>query len=303
MPLLNRGSQEPRQTPEQMAGWKPAAAGAGNALLQQCANPGCRAGWLRLWRSRSGPVFEGGWSCSAECTADLVSAALRRELDGRTGFSEVHRHRIPLGLLMLRQGWITQLQLRQAVEAQRAAGGGRLGHWLVRQQGVSERLVTRALALQWGCPVLETEIADVEAGTGLVPRLFIDAYGALPLRLAADRILYLGFVDRIDPVLALAVERMTGLRVECGIVREPAFRAAHARLLEARYPRVELLEAASEPVLADAIAKRLEKAKPVAARLVRVHDCLWLRIWRKLQRGPAPGHSTVEDMLASLRPC
>lgn len=302
MPILSHGNRGVEQSVERTAEWPAAAAGVRNALLQQCANPACRAGWLRLWRSRTGPVFEGGWSCSAECTTDLLSAALRRELDGRTGTCEEHRHRIPLGLLMLRQGWITQLQLRQAVAAQRAAGSGRLGHWLVRQQGISDQLVTRALALQWGCPVLEAETADIEAGTGLVPRLFVDAYGALPLRLAANRILYLGFVDRIDPVLALAVERMTGLRVECGIVREPAFRAAHARLLEACYPRVELLEASSEPVLAEVMAKRLEKVKPVGARLVRVHDCLWLRMWKQPQRGPAPGSSSVEDLLASLRP-
>ncbi len=58
----------------------------------------------------------------------------------------------------------------------------------------------------------------------------------LPLRVAAGRILYLGFEDRLDPALALAVERMTGLRVESGLVRESLFRPAHARMLEARFP-------------------------------------------------------------------
>ena len=61
---------------------------------------------------------------------------------------------------MLEQGWITAGQLRQALEAQRAAGAGRLGHWLVRQQGVSEQLVTRALGLQWSCPVLPLEFHE-----------------------------------------------------------------------------------------------------------------------------------------------
>jgi hypothetical protein len=302
MPVLNQRNRERQESAERGIGWPAAMAGAKNALLQQCSNPACSAGWLRVWRSRSVPVFEGGWSCSAECTANLVSGALRREMDGRTLGAEEHRHRIPLGLLMVRQGWITQSQLRQALEAQRAAGGGRLGHWLVRQQGVSGQLVTRALALQWGCPVLASESLDIETGTVLVPRLFADAFGALPLRLAAGRILYLGFVDRLDPVLALAIERMTGLRAECGIVQESAFRAAHARLLEARFPRVELLEASSEAILAEAIAARLEKAKPVESRLVRVHDCLWLRMWRRPQHGPVPDHAAVEDLIASVRP-
>lgn len=130
-------------------------------LLPVCANPGCRASWLRLWRSRSTPAFEagweGGWSCSAECTRALVEAALQRERDGRgpvpVSAPESHRHRIPLGLAMLEQGWITAEQLRRALAAQKAAGQGRLGVWL-RGQGVDESLITRALGLQWSCPVL-----------------------------------------------------------------------------------------------------------------------------------------------------
>ncbi len=84
---------------------------------------------------------------------------MRREMEARGNAEESHRHRIPLGLAMLEQGWITRAQLRGALEAQKAAGGGRLGQWLVRQQGVSEQLVTRALGLQWSCPVLGMETA------------------------------------------------------------------------------------------------------------------------------------------------
>ena len=98
-------------------------------------------------------------------------------------------------------------------------------------RAVSEQLVTRALGLQWSCPVLGLELHDAERLTALLPRLFVDAFGALPLRVAAGKILYLGFEARLDPVLALAVERMTGLRVESGLVQESLFRAgpyAHA---------------------------------------------------------------------------
>ena len=110
-------------------------------------------------------------------------------------------------------------QLRAALAAQRTAGGGRLGEWLVRQRSSSEEQVTRALGLQWGCPVLNMEFHNPEDLTALLPRLFIDAFGALPLRVAAGKILYLGFEDRIDPALALATERMTGLHVEAGLVQ------------------------------------------------------------------------------------
>jgi hypothetical protein len=282
------------------AGYGAVTGAARPGLFQTCANPGCASGWLHLWRSRTAPVFEGGWSCSAACTAAQVAAAVRRELDARGSAELSHRHRVPLGLLMMEQGWITPTQLRQAIEAQKGAGGGRLGHWLMRRLGVSEQLVTRALGVQWSCPVLLLEFHDAEALGGLLPRLFVDAFGALPLRVAAGKLLYLGFEERLDPVLALAIERMTGLRVESGLVRGSQFRAAHERMLAASFPRVELIEAASEPAVVHALSRAIERGRPVSSRLVRVHDCLWLRMWLRPQAGPLPEIDSVEDLICSI---
>jgi len=270
-----------------------------NGIFRTCANPHCASGWLRLWRSREAPVFENGWCCSAECTLARVDAALRRELDARGAAREIHRHRIPLGLAMLEQGWITQKDLRSALAAQRSAGSGKLGEWLVRQRSSSEEMVTRALGMQWSCPVLSMEFHTPEDLTALLPRLFIDAFGALPMRVAAGKILYLGFADRVDPALALATERMTGLRVEAGLVQDSLFRPAHARALEGRFPPAELIEAATEQALAMALAKALEKTRPVEARLVRIHDCFWLRLWRCPQTGPLPAAGSIQDLIAS----
>jgi hypothetical protein len=220
-------------------------------------------------------------------------------MDARGVARATHRHRIPLGLAMLEQGWITQGELRVALAAQRSAGSGKLGEWLVRQRSSSEELVTRALGLQWGCPVLSMEFHNPEDLTALLPRLFVDAFGALPLRVAAGKILYLGFEDRVDPALALAAERMTGLRVEGGLVQSSLFRSALARALEARFPPVELIEAATEQALAMALTKAIEESRPVEARLVRIHDCLWLRIWRRRQTGPVPDSGSIRDVIAS----
>jgi hypothetical protein len=269
-------------------------------IFESCANPRCDSGWLHLWRSRQRPVFEGGWSCSAACTAARVAQAVSRELDGKGMTQETHRHRIPLGLAMLEQGWITAGQLRLALDAQKRAGAGRLGYWLVRQEGVSEQLVTRALGLQWSCPVLPMEFHDAEALAVLAPRLFVDAFGALPLRVAAGRLLYLGFEDRLDPVVALAIERMTGLRVESGLVQESMFGPAHARMLKAKFPPVELIEAVSEPAVVHALTRSIERARPAESRLVRVHDCLWLRMWRARQSGLMPQADSIEDVICSV---
>jgi hypothetical protein len=276
------------------------APGVRPGLFETCANPGCLSGWLHLLRSRSAPVFEGGWNCSVACTTARLQAAVHRELEGRPTAPEVHRHRIPLGLVMLEQGWITSGQLRRALEAQKAAGTGRLGYWLVSQQGVSEQLVIRALGLQWSCPVLPLEFHDAEGLARFVPRFFVDAFGALPLRLAAGKLLYLGFEDRLDPVLALAIERMMRLRVESGLVLESLFRPAHARMVSCTFPPVELIEAASEHTLAHVLSKSIEQARPTESRLVRVHDFLWLRMWLRPQRGPLPDAALVKDLICSV---
>jgi Type II secretion system (T2SS), protein E, N-terminal domain len=327
MPLLgdeiDRGGQ---QSPPAPAGWppqrqprtagrteatpaarRPATTRATSAsrragFFSTCSNPECASGWLHLWRKRSAPVFEGGWVCSAACTSARIEAAVRREMEGKRLDSASHRHRVPLGLVMLEQGWITSEQLRQTVDAQRSAGQGKLGQWLVRQHKISEHLVARALSLQWSCAVLPLEQHDPDAMAAMLPRLFIDAFGALPIRVAAGAILYVGFEERPDPVVALALERMSGLHVEPGLVPESVFQSAHQRMLSAAYPSIELQEAASESSLIRVLARAVERAKPVEAKLVRIHDCLWLRMWTRPRSGPVPESSGVEDVVCSLAP-
>ena len=272
------------------------------SILSPCANPDCRSGWLHLLRRRSEAIFEGEWSCSAACTATRVEAAVRREMQGRAADPPARQHRVPLGLLMMQQGWITSEQLRQAVEGQKAAGQARIGEWLVENIGIDEQLVTRALSLQWNCPVLSPDYHDPDSMARAIPRLFVDAFGALPLRVAAGKILYLGFEQRLDPILALAIERMLRLRVETGLVRGALFQPAHRRMLEAAFPHTELIEAESESPIVRMLTKAVERAKPVQSRLVRVHDLLWMRMWLRVPTAALPASDTVEDVVCSLVP-
>jgi hypothetical protein len=253
-----------------------------------------------LFRNRSTPVFEGGWTCSPECTEARVQSALHRELDGRAASGETYRHRIPLGLLMLEKGWITRVQLREALGAQAAAGSGRLGEWLIKQHATEETVVTRALALQWSCPVLSLEAQDPAALTFAMPRLFLDAFGALPLRVAGGKLLYLGFEQSLDPVLEFAVGRMTGMRVESGIVQSTLFRPALGRMLQEKFPAVQLAEAISESAAAHLLARSIERLQPCASRLVRVRDCVWLRMWSSLAFHPTPHIPSISDVVCSI---
>jgi len=68
-------------------------------------NAECMSGWTMPWRNRRRPIFEAQWGCSGRCVLALVRAAVRRELGDGDGLSPTpHRHRVPLGLLMLAQG-------------------------------------------------------------------------------------------------------------------------------------------------------------------------------------------------------
>jgi hypothetical protein len=266
--------------------------------LPVCANPRCSSGWLRLWRARRVPVFEGGWLCGPVCTRAVLRTAVTRERKGGDGGDAVvHRHRVPLGLVLLAQGAVTREQLRSALVRQRRSGG-RVGAWLEREHGIAERVVTRALGAQWGCPVLTLDNHSPERSAAFAPRLLLDAFGFLPLRRAGAELLYVAFEDRIDRCVSFAVERMTGLRVEAGLLGSRDFDAAHRRLLGAVFPPARLIEAAGVDALVGALAGAVEDARPAEARLVRMHEYYWLRMWRA-----APGSTAgdaVEDVLCSL---
>ncbi len=82
--------------------------------------------------------------------------------------------------------------------------------------GVEPDRITRGLSLQWSCPVLDTGGFSPRAMALVAPRTFTQKFGMLPIRVAGSRILYLGFEDRLDAASALALEQMTGLKIESG---------------------------------------------------------------------------------------
>ena len=257
------------------------------AARSECANPNCGAVWSRLFRRRPAHVFEGAPVCGEACLRAVVSTAVRREMgDGPAqGAMTPHHHRVPLGLVMLAQGWITQPQLQQALAAQRRAGEGRIGSWLVSECGVREERVTRALSMQWSRPVIAVDRFEPERMACLVPRYFIASLGLLPVRVAGESILYVGFEEQIDTAAAFAVERMTGLRVESGLVDGAEYERCRSRLLgqemREHFAPVRLEAAGDVDALTLVLCERVMEAQPAEARLVRLREYYWLRMWRK----------------------
>lgn len=245
-----------------------------------CGNAECTSGWTMPWRSRRRPIFEAQWGCSGRCVLGMVKAAVRRELGDRAESSVApHRHRVPLGLLMLAQGWITHPQLQKALAAQRQSGMGRIGEWLMSECGLEGEQIVRGLSMQWGCPVLTTEGFSPVAMALVMPKLFIERFGLLPLRVAGSRILYLGFADRLDASAAFATEQMAELKVESGVVEGASFEAARSRLMACDEVEMKLEALEDRDAMAARITALLEQKQPIASRLVRVHQYFWLRMW------------------------
>jgi len=246
-----------------------------------CGNAECASGWTMPWRNRRRPIFEGQWGCSGRCVLAMVQSAVRRELGDGVVVGPVapHRHRVPLGLLMLAQGWITHPQLQRALAAQRESGTGRIGDWLISECGLDAEQITRGLSMQWGCPVLTTEGFSPEAMALVIPRVFVEKFGLLPLRVAGSRILYLGFADRLDASAAFATEQMSELKVESGVVEGVQFEVARKRLLACDGVEMKLEAVEDKDAMAGRITAVLEQKQPIASRLVRLHQYYWLRMW------------------------
>ena len=274
--------------------------GLESRLMGRCSNPGCRSGWLHLFRKQTRPVFEGAWTCSRECTEARLQLAVRRELNEWGPAQPPHHHRIPLGLLMIEKGWITHDQLRRALLSQRTAGGLRIGEWLIRQGATDEATVSRALSAQWGCPVLSEHDFAPAGPPASAPRLLLEMFRVLPLGRTKNRLLYVGFEERVDPVLTLAVERIAGVRVESGIVPSSSFARMSESVLSGSFPSIQLAEAVSPAAAAHVLAKSIERLQPAVSRLVRVHEWLWLRMFLDGQSG-IQETSSVSDVLCAVR--
>jgi len=272
-----------------------------------CGAAGCNSGWLNSWKSRRRPYFEEEWACGGRCLQALVRASVRREAgdaDMDESFAP-HRHRVPLGLVLLAQGWITHAQLQTALEAQRAQGQGRIGDWLIERCGVPVECVTRGLGVQWNCPVLSLDGFSPSAMALVMPPPLADELGLLPVRVAGKRLLYLAFEGSLNAAAALAVERMSGLPVESALLGERDFAEARTALRQAEAVSLQRSTVPHQDALCEAMARVIEQRQPIASRMVRIKNFYWLRLWLEsgARRGIGdlpPDSQDVEDHLFSI---
>jgi hypothetical protein len=181
----------------------------------------------RLFGQPRGVRLRGGWYCLDPCVEHALRDAIERM---RPGTPRTIAHRIPLGLLLLSRQQLSERQLRTALEAQRAAGRGKIGEWLQSFGFVTDAEITAALARQWSCPVLRTKAFSLDTSrTPQLPVALLESFGMAPvIYVSSTATLHMAFSERIDYTALYAIEQMLGCHTEPCLVLPSVLRTSLA---------------------------------------------------------------------------
>lgn len=147
-----------------------------------------------------------------EAAANLPSP-LPRELAEPT--------RLPLGSLLLRDGFLTVQQFEQALTAKDATGH-RLGEIVVGQGWVAAATIAVLLAEQHGLEYVDLAKTEVELDVaGLLPEKYARRYEALPLRFVADDVVLVAVADPTNVVASDDLRLALGLNVRLAVAAGP----------------------------------------------------------------------------------
>ena len=255
--------------------------------LPACNRADCsrsRRAWNRISSGGASLRLNGLRYCFPGCFEQAL--ARRLEEAQRIGdWNPRPPHRMPLGLLMLSRGDFGPEQLRAALDAQRANGGGLIGEWIEKLGYAREHQVTSALAKQWACPVLR-HLPARAADCG-VPYQLLQRFHMVPVYFSrAGRILHIAFSGGIEYSVLLAIEQM----LECKTAPCLATFAAIAEMLnrmDEEQPKPEkVFDGMRSPE--DMARITASYAARLGGRNVRTAVCgeyLWIRI--EGEAGPA----------------
>ena len=241
---------------------------------------GAQTFWQRFRQRHrpNGTFLQGAFYCQPQC----LEAALLGQISRLRVAAPPPQppNRIPLGLLMVARGKVTYLEVRAALEAQRRARHGKIGEWIEKLGFATEKEVTTALALQWGCPVASSFDPSVIPSAGNIPLPILEAFQMLPLNYApSTNTLHLAFGERVDHAALYAIEKILDCRTQPCV----AGRKSIARQLEfmRQLPRPGDVEFGPMNDLAEMgriASSYTARLAPEQVRLSRIGHFIWLRL-------------------------
>jgi hypothetical protein len=251
-------------------------------MFPRCEHPSCSAAqnlWHRLWHTQRGIRMQNTWYCTPECFENGAAQHFA-EMLAQPGEQAPVKHRIPLGLLMISRGQLTSPQLRHALQVQRSAGHGKLGHWLKELGFSGEQQITAGLALQWACPVFALSSSIVPVCVSMLPLPLLESFRMLPVHyVAATRSLYIGFAEKIDYVVLNAIEQMLDCRTHACMVAPGALEDILEQLRQRARPGEICFAAPTDPEEMARITRGY--VTRLGAEGVRARACgnyIWLRV-------------------------
>lgn len=249
-------------------------------------------------RSRTRPVLDGRWCCSDACLQARVASIVRLG-SPQAGGQRRHSHRVPLGLLLLQSGAVSQAHLREALERARQQDD-RVGQVLVREFGLPEQALAAALAQQWGCTSWDLQGLRTDNVACLAPAALLERTGMVPVRQLEDGRIGVAFETDPDQQAVFALKRIHGRPVETGIARTGQIAEARRALLRADGVPATEVECESPHHLARELVRLLQRAQPVESRWARVHNLFWMRLWLEpaaLAGGPTQREDVVDHVI------
>jgi hypothetical protein len=247
-------------------------------LVPRCSRHGCvaGAGWSSVLHRASGFWFnEQHWFCGPGCLQESLVEHLIRFL-ARDHRTTPVRTTMPMGLMMLARGIVSDAQLRDGLRLHRTSGE-RIGACLQRLGFVTEGEIASVVATQWGCPVFPA--ASVQPGCSLlVPCSLIERHRMLPVHLASQgRRLFVGFGDKVNHSVLVAVEHMLGCGTEACIVPESTLLQGIDARKQDTSGEVVVRLSLSAAETAGMILSYAQQTTSEGLRLQEVDDDLWVR--------------------------
>jgi type IV pilus assembly protein PilB len=137
-----------------------------------------------------------------------------------------------LGDLLTQNGKVSEEQLSLALEAQRVAGGGFLGTFLVKQGVLSEKDLAEILSEELGLGVIELKDIKIEDSVlQLIPQNIVNKYNILPI-VRQDQTLTVAMVDPSNMVALNDIKFLTGLDVKIVVAKESELKHSYEKHYE-----------------------------------------------------------------------
>ena len=182
--------------------------------------------------------------------------------------------------------------MRAALGAQRTAGRGRIGEWLLAFGFVNQQQVTAALARQWSCPVLRTNSfapgnapggpAAHDRRTPQIPLTLLESFVMIPVNyFEATSTLHIAFGEGIDHSVLYAIEKIVGCRTE-SCMAVPSFVRHQLSILSGRRGESEMIfdRVADGAEFLRIIHSYCTRLSASEVRLAACGPHLWVRLLR-----------------------